>query len=382
MIFPPIKIFIYILIVTTLFSCASNVNKEYEEFNYNLPSNTITEKIFKEIKSISMKKNIEIIYEKNFNEKESIFIQGFFANFYLNNKYSRISKKILLVDLADKIKSCKNTKANNIRIVLNNNVYEKLIKNCTTEKLNTYLVDLERNNVPISKSTIKIALKDQAFFDNENILNIIKKNKFIYISSEIEEIEKFIKFAKENDFSINKENLIFLKNNDDFELFIAEVFGIQDSSRRNKDLERILNQDLKFISRKRNDIESIILSSNSESSNRLLPALKFNLLMNLEVFNMPNHYDSWNSSSSTTDLDLSTGLEFPILINKLNFGDKSFSSLSSNEKLVYSLGFDMLGFLNDQDYFGFLGQYSMKNNEVNFNPISISFLDGEIFQRF
>lgn len=329
-----------------------------------------------------MKKNIEIIYEKNFNEKESIFIQGFFANFYLNNKYSRISKKILLVDLADKIKSCKNTKANNIRIVLNNNVYEKLNKNCTTEKLNTYLVDLERNNVPISKSTIKIALKDQAFFDNENILNIIKKNKFIYISSEIEEIEKFIKFTKENDFSINKENLIFLKNNDDFELFIAEVFGIQDSSRRNKDLERILNQDLKFISRKRNDIESIILSSNSESSNRLLPALKFNLLMNLEVFNMPNHYDSWNSSSSTTDLDFSTGLEFPILINKLNFGDKSFSSLSSNEKLVYSLGFDMLGFLNDQDYFGFLGQYSVKNNEVNFNPISISFLDGEIFQRF
>ena len=65
-----------------------------------------------------------------------------------------------------------------IRVVLNKNVYEKLNKNCTTEKLNTYLVDLERNNVPISKSAIKIALKDQAFFDNENILNIIKKNKF------------------------------------------------------------------------------------------------------------------------------------------------------------------------------------------------------------
>ena len=382
MIFSPIKIFIYILIVTTLLSCASNINKEYEEFNNNLPSNTITEKIFKEIKSISMKKNIEVIYAKKFNQKESIFIQGFLANFYLNNKYSRKSKRILLLDVAEKIKSCKNTKANNIRIVLNNNVYEKLNKNCTTEKLNTYLVDLERNNVPISKSAIKIALKDQAFFDNENILNIIKKNKFVYISSEREEIEKFIKFTRENDFFINKENLIFLENNDDFELFIAEIFGIQDSSRRNKDLERILNQDLKFVSRKRNDIKSIILSSNSESSNRLLPALKFNLLMNLEVFNMPNHYDSWNSSSSPTDLDFSTGLEFPILINKINFGDESFSSLSSNEKLVYSLGFDMLGFINDQNYFGFLGQYSLRNNEVNFNPISISFLYGEIIQRF
>ena len=143
-----------------------------------------------------------------------------------------------------------------------------------------------------------------------------------------------------------------------------------------------MNQDLKFVSRKRNDIEAIILSVSSESSKRLLPALKFNLLLNLKIFNMPNHYDSWNNTSSPNDLDFSKGLEFPILVNKINFGDREFSSLSSNQKVVYSLGFDMLGIVNDQNYFGFLGQYYLKNNKINLKPISLSFFEDKILQSF
>ena len=362
MMFSPFKIFIYILIITALFGCTSINNKEFKEFNFNLPSNNITEKIFREIKSISMRNNVEIIHSLDLNDEETTFIKGFLANYYLSNKYSRNTKKVFFTTAAEKLKFCKNTNVNPTLIILNETIYKKLQANCNLQKSNTYLVNLDEANIPNSKSIKSISIKDQLFFDNENILEIIRQNKFVYVSSKIEEIEKFQNFAKQNNFLINNNNLILLKENNDFEIFIAEVFGKEDSLRRNRNVEKILNQDLKFVSRKRNDIEAIILSVSSESSKRLLPALKFNLLLNLKIFNMPNHYDSWNNTSSPADLNFSKGLEFPILVNKINFEDKEFSSLSSNQKVVYSLGFDMLGVVNDQNYFGFLGQYYLIAN--------------------
>lgn len=382
MMFSPFKILIYILIITALFGCASTNNKDFEEFNFNLPSNYITERIFREIKSISMRNNVEIIHSLKLNREESTFIKGFLANYYLNNKYSRNTKKVIFTTVSEKIKFCKNTNINSTYIILNKTVYEQLQANCNLKKLNTYLVNLEGANISNSESVKSISIKDQLFFDNENILEIIRQNKFVYISSKIKEIEKFKNFAKQNNFLINNKNLILLKENNDFEVFIAEIFGKQDSLKRNRNVEKILNQDLKFISRKRNDIEAIILSLNSESSKRLLPALKFNLLLNLKIFNMPNHYDAWNNTSSPADLNFSKGLEFPILVNKINFGDKEFSSLSSNHKVIYSLGFDMLGVVNDQKYFGFLGQYYFKKNKINLQPISLTFSENEILQSF
>ena len=94
MMFSPFKIFIYILIITALFGCTSINNKEFKEFNFNLPSNNITEKIFREIKSISMKNNVEIIHSLNLKDEETTFIKGFLANYYLSNKYSRNTKKV------------------------------------------------------------------------------------------------------------------------------------------------------------------------------------------------------------------------------------------------------------------------------------------------
>ena len=329
-----------------------------------------------------MRNNVEIIHSLDLNDEETTFIKGFLANYYLSNKYSRNTKKVFFTTAAEKLKFCKNTNVNPTLIILNETIYKKLQANCNLQKSNTYLVNLDEANISYSKSIKSVSIKDQLFFDNENILEIIRQNKFVYVSSKIEEIEKFQNFAKQNNFLINNNNLILLKENNDFEIFIAEVFGKEDSLRRNRNVEKILNQDLKFVSRKRNDIEAIILSVSSESSKRLLPALKFNLLLNLKIFNMPNHYDSWNNTSSPNDLDFSKGLEFPILVNKINFGDREFSSLSSNQKVVYSLGFDMLGIVNDQNYFGFLGQYYLKNNKINLKPISLSFFEDKILQSF
>ena len=151
---------------------------------------------------------------------------------------------------------------------------------------------------------------------------------------------------------------------------------------RKRNVESILNRDLEFSTRKRKDLEAIILISSSEAAKRILPALKFNLLQDIAVFNMPNHYDSWNDSSSPSDLENSQGLEHPILLNKMNFDDDSFNFLNSKEKVIYSLGFDALGVINKRSHFGFLGQHSIENGKVNLEPIKVRFFKGEIFQDF
>ena len=328
-----------------------------------------------------MKKDFEIIQSGNLTKKESIFIQGFLANYYLNNKFSNKQKKVFFISANEKLNSCKkNNKSSAIQIILNNSLNETLLKDCSFDKSRTYVVNLE-NEDPLYDYK-EISLKNQIFFNKPIIKNIIEENKFIFVSSKIEEIEKFRLFSEKNSLTIDEENLIYLKNNDDFEVFVSEIFGQRESLKRNRDVERIINRDLQFTSRKRQDINSIILSSNSEITKRFLPALKFNLLIDLKIFNMPNHYDAWSNSSTPNDLNSSQGLEYPILINKVNFGDQDFLKLTSDEKIIYSLGFDTLGITSHRNYFGFLGQYTIRNNKIYLQPISVDFEKNQIKQRF
>ena len=381
MIYSPFKILIYTSIISLFLGCTSTSDKSFEEFNLNLPSNIITEKIYREIKNISMKKDFEIIQSGNLTKKESIFIQGFLANYYLNNKFSNKQKKVFFISANEKLNSCKkNNKSSAIQIILKNSLNDTLLKDCSFDKSRTYVVNLE-NEDPLYDYK-EISLKNQIFFNKPIIKNIIEENKFIFVSSKIEEIEKFRLFSKKNNLAIDEENLIYLKNNDDFEVFVSEIFGQRESLKRNRNVERIINRDLQFTSRKRQDINSIILSSNSETTKRLLPALKYNLLIDLKIFNMPNHYDTWSNSSTPNDLNSSEGLEYPILVNKLNFGDQDFLKLTSDEKIIYSLGFDTLGITSDSNYFGFLGQYTIRNNKINLRPISVDFEKNQIKQRF
>ena len=88
MIYSPFKILIYTSIISLFLSCTSVGDKNFEEFSFNLPSNTVTKKIYREIMNVSMGKDFEIIQSENLNKKESIFTQGFLASYYLNNKYT------------------------------------------------------------------------------------------------------------------------------------------------------------------------------------------------------------------------------------------------------------------------------------------------------
>ena len=94
-----------------------------------------------------------------------------------------------------------------------------------------------------------------------------------------------------------------IEGTNDFENEIAKVFDIKNSEKRKNNLQRLINKDLKFISRSRKDVKKVIVSSSSDIANRIIPAFKYNLLFDLEIYNLPNHYDV---SVSYTHLTLPT----------------------------------------------------------------------------
>ena len=376
---PPKKIALYLLLSMLFYSCAITENDELREFNFNFDSNQITKKIFNELKTISIKRDIEIIQSSN-SQKEEIFKKGFLAAFYFNNKFSKNKKRLYFVDVEEKIKTCRNpSKSRSITLILESSLSGNLLEKCDFTKSSTFVIKLNKST---SVTGYKEITLNHSFFEDLRVINILKTNKFLLLSLEISEIERFINFAKQNNLEIKKKNLFLLEKTNDFESTVAQIFEQNSSNIRKRNVESILNRDLEFSTRKRKDLEAIILISSSEAAKRILPALKFNLLQDITVFNMPNHYDSWNDSSSPSDLENSQGLEHPILLNKLNFDDDSFNFLNSKEKVIYSLGFDALGVINKRSHFGFLGQHSIENGKVNLEPIKVRFFKGEIFQDF
>ena len=156
---------------------------------------------------------------------------------------------------------------------------------------------------------------------------------------------------------------------------------MKNSEKRRNDLQKTIDQDLKFISRSRKDISKVILSSSSDIANRIIPAFKYNLLFDLEIYNLPNHFDVWKETSSMSDLEGTYGLEFPILVNRINLGNKNFFSYSPESKINYSLGFDLINFINrGNNYFGLLGAYYYSKNQIKIQPINVSFEEGKLIQ--
>ena len=125
-----------------------------------------------------------------------------------------------------------------IHIIFRNSLKENLLKECNFDKSRTYVINLE--NEDSINDYREISIRNQIFFNKPSILKIIEENKFIFISSKINEIEKFKFFSEKNNLIINVDNLIFLKNNDDFETFVSEIFDQRESLKRNKNVERLL----------------------------------------------------------------------------------------------------------------------------------------------
>ena len=374
----PKRIIPLVLILLILSCCASTSNSRISNFYENIEPNNVTKKLLRNISAATPKENIQIIFFSDSSNKTRKFLEGARTSFFFqkslnNNKKNIFFKKISSSNL------CKESDSLILKIIIFSEDDPKIDKECLDKfNSNVMLVYLDKRKNNFTNNFI--SLDSQNYFEELFLNGTFDGGNYLYISKNIGEIENLVSYLKNNN-NYDSNAFLLIQETNNFENEIAKVFDLENSENRKLNLERLVNKDLKFISRSRKDIKKVIVSSSSDVANRIIPAFKYNLLFDLEIFNLPNHYDVWKETSNPSDFEGTSGLEYPILINKINLGTEGFFSYSPESKINYSLGFDLINFLNyGNGYFGLLGEYNYIENEVKISPINISFQEGKLIQ--
>ena len=369
----PKKILFISAILLILSCCATSSNPRITNFYGNENPNDVSKKLLKSITDSSQTRNIHLIYFNDSTNKTNMFLEGARTSFFFQKSLSKnrreISfKKIVFEGLCKEV-----TNSTSFKIVIFPTIPDFLNANCLDKyNSNLLLVYLEEKKNTFNNDFI--SLKNQNFFEGFVMNGLFVNEDYLFITKNINEIEKLILTLKEKEIKYNSDNFLLIEDSRNFEDEIASAFNLINSEKRKNDLQNVINQDLKFVSRSREDISKVILSSSSDVANRIVPAFKYNLLFDLELYNLPNHFDIWKETSSISDLEGTYGLEFPILVNRINLGNRNFFSYSPESKINYSLGFDLINFVNyGNNYFGLLGEYYYSKNQIRIQPINVSF---------
>ena len=376
----PKKILFISAILLILSCCATSSNPRITNFYGNENPNDVSKKLLKSITDSSQTRDIHLIYFNDSTNKTNMFLEGARTSFFfqksLNKNRREISfKKIVFEDLCKEV-----TNSTSYKIIIFPTIPNFLDANCLNKyNSNLLLVYLEEEVNGFNNDFI--SFKNQNFFEELVMNDLFINEDYLFITKNINEIEKLILTLKEKEIKYNSDNFLLIEDSRNFEDEIASAFNLKNSEKRKNDLQNIINQDLNFVSRSREDISKVILSSSSDVANRIVPAFKYNLLFDLELYNLPNHFDIWKETSSISDLEGTYGLEFPILVNRINLGNRNFFSYSPESKINYSLGFDLINFVNyGNNYFGLLGEYYYSKNQIRIQPINVSFSQGKLIQ--
>ena len=376
----PKKILFISAVLLILSCCTTTSNSRIINFYGDDNPNDISKKLLRSISASSQTKDFHLIYFDDDTNKTNIFLKGARTSFFFQKSLERnrreISfKKIIFEDLCKEI-----TNSTSYKIIVFPTTPDLLNANCLNNyDSNLLLVYLEEKKDVFSGNFI--SLNDQNFFEELVLNDLFANEDYLFITKNINEIEKLRFTLKGKEIKYNRDNFLLIEDSKNFEDEIASAFDLKNSEKRRNDLQKTIDQDLKFISRSRKDISKVILSSSSDIANRIIPAFKYNLLFDLEIYNLPNHFDVWKETSSMSDLEGTYGLEFPILVNRINLGNKNFFSYSPESKINYSLGFDLINFINHgNNYFGLLGAYYYSKNQIKIQPIKVSFEEGKLIQ--
>ena len=177
------------------------------------------------------------------------------------------------------------------------------------------------------------------------------------------------------DRELKAENYFLIEKQSNIENRISNLFEINKSSKRKRELERITQNRIYQTPRFRKDVKKIIINTKEVTAERIIPAINFNLIFEPEIYILPGQLDLWRFSKKEFNSNLK-GLEHPIFLNNNFLFDNEFSKKQIQEKLFYALGFDSLLFLGrgiNNRFKGLLGEYTKDENRIFITPEKIGF---------
>ena len=349
------KIISYVVLVFILTCCTLSSNE------YSKKEDDIDEFKSKDLvlSSSRLNSNIDIVFFEDKTAFQKSFLEGIKNGFFILREGQKRNSQINFIDFSKgKFFDCSKILTKTKKIIFLNSNLVDVLNNCNLKNNNNILV------IVGLKEKVKLNLNFiDPFYDYVD---------YLYSSDpEILREESVVLTDRE----LKAENYFLIEKQSNIENRISNLFEINKSSNRKRELERITQNRIYQTPRFRKDVKKIIINTKEVSAERIIPAINFNLIFEPEIYILPGQLDLWRFSKKEFNSNLK-GFEHPILLNNSFLFDDEFSKKQIQEKLFYALGFDSLLFLGrgiNTRFNGLLGEYTKDENRIFITPEKIGF---------
>ena len=349
------KIIFYVVLVFILTCCTLSSNEyskkedDFEEFK----SKDLV------LSSSRLNSNIDVVFFEEKTTFQKSFLEGIKNGFFSLREGQKRNSQINFIDFSkEKSFDCSKISTKTKKIIFLSNSLVDILNNCNLRNNNNILV------IVGLKEKVKLNLNFiDPFYDYIDYL--------YSLDPEILPEESVVLTDRE----LRAENYFLIEKKSNIEDRISNLFEINKSSNRKRELERITQNRIYQTPRFRKDVKKIIINTKEVSAERIIPAINFNLIFEPEIYILPGQLDLWRFSKKEFNSNLK-GLEHPILLNNNFLFDDEFSKKQIQEKLFYALGFDSLLFLVrgiNTRFNGLLGEYTKDENRIFITPEKIGF---------
>jgi len=349
------KIISYVVLVFILTCCTLSSNE------YSKKEDDIDEFKSKDLvlSSSRLNSNIDIVFFEDKTAFQKSFLEGIKNGFFILREGQKRNSQINFIDFSKgKFFDCSKILTKTKKIIFLNSNLVDVLNNCNLKNNNNILV------IVGLKEKVKLNLNFiDPFYDYVD---------YLYSSDpEILREESVVLTDRE----LKAENYFLIEKQSNIENRISNLFEINKSSNRKRELERITQNRIYQTPRFRKDVKKIIINTKEVTAERIIPAINFNLIFEPEIYILPGQLDLWRFSKKEFNSNLK-GFEHPILLNNSFLFDDEFSKKQIQEKLFYALGFDSLLFLGrgiNTRFNGLLGEYTKDDNRIFITPEKIGF---------
>ena len=349
------KIISYVVLVFILTCCTLSSNE------YSKKEDDIDEFKSKDLvlSSSRLNSNIDIVFFEDKTAFQKSFLEGIKNGFFILREGQKRNSQINFIDFSKgKFFDCSKILTKTKKIIFLNSNLVDVLNNCNLKNNNNILVI--------------VGLKEKVKLNLNFIDPFYDYVEYLYSSEpEILREESVVLTDKE----LKAENYFLIEKQSNIENRISNLFEINKSSNRKRELERITQNRIYQTPRFRKDVKKIIINTKDVTAERIIPAINFNLIFEPEIYILPGQLDLWRFSKKEFNSNLK-GLEHPILLNNSFLFDDEFSKKQIQEKIFYALGFDSLLFLGrgiNTRFNGLLGEYTKEENRIFITPEKIGF---------
>ena len=317
-------------------------------------------------------------------EDSSPLLQGITDNYYYYKEEIGYAPELNFIDFSDNVYCMENMtllkESFSIGLLFNQD-YSLLDNNCYQRFLKLKGLIVTKNKIRGVKEPKLREFNINREVDIKNLLNIAKNNgglRAIIIDDSTTKDKALVKKIWKNMdgevvSSVSSEKKISSQK------LLSEILLLEQSKVRGRKLSRIIGLPIKTEPRKREDIDSIFLSTSLSNARSLKPALEYNFADNISVYLIP----SWSEDEHLTDneLDLEKVMisEMPFLLNT----NTSFQKTNSRNFAIGYDAYELVLLLDTSsrrnfNYFGLTGLITNEYPSIQKKSLHAKVINGKL----